>query len=170
MEKSASQPWFDSTVDVENLSDFIEKMAQGALDYLHGPSESCVAIVSAIHKSEKGFNAYGSRNQMLSVRLGLYRSKKLPAVGDYVRLTISVDDSEVISAEPCNAVPLDDVAADEGKISVTPKGFGFVNGTFIPPYLISEGIDENLVKITSILDFDKTKNRHSWKAITLALV
>jgi hypothetical protein len=65
---------------------------------------------------------------------------------------------------------VNDVGVEQGQIKVSEKGFGFVNGVFVPPHLIDAGINEEQVNIVKILDFDKTKNKPSWKAITLELV
>lgn len=169
LEKLCTQPWFDAGVDPDELTGFLEGESATAMDLLHGPSEQCVAIISNIHQSGKGFHAYRDHTHSYSVRLGLYKSKDQPKAGDYVRITLAAEDEAVISAEPCVAEAMDDVGFDEGEIRVAEKGFGFVNDTFVPPYLINEGVDGRSVKIVKVLDFDKTKNKQAWKAISLEL-
>ena len=93
-----------------------------------------------------------------------------PEPGSYLRLTISPEDDSVVSAEPCSPEPMADVDFIEGVIKVTERGFGFVGDTFVPPNLINEGIDGQLVKVMQILDFDRAKNRPGWKALTLEIV
>jgi hypothetical protein len=60
-----------------------------------------------------------------------------------------------------------DVKSEAGELEVTEKGFGFVNDTFIPPSLIEDGMGGKRVSILKVLDFDKSKNRPGWKAISL---
>ncbi len=170
LERLSSQPWFDNTVDTSTFSEFMQTRAEGALDLLYGPAEQCVAVVSNIHKSGKGFHAYRDHKCSYSVRLGLYKAKDLPLVGSYVLLKISAEDGAVITAEPCNAIAMNDVGSEQGEIRVAEKGFGFVNDIFIPPNLVTEGIDGQIVNVIKILNFDKTKNKLGWKAITLELV
>lgn len=170
LEKLTAQPWFEGDYKASDLSRFLESTAQGAMDLLHGPSEQCVAIISNIHQSGKGFHAYRDRDRSHSVRLGLYKTKEQPRPGCYVRLTLSADTNEVIAAEPCAAAAMDDVGAEQGEIKVTDKGFGFVNDIFVPPHLIIEGSNGQQVSIVKLLDFDKSKNRPAWKAIALQLV
>ncbi len=167
LEQLISQPWYDADVDLELLKPFLEKHAVTALDYLFGEREQSVAVVQNVHASGKGFHAYLNRNQSVSVRLGLYRSKKPPNPGDYVRLTLSKEDQSVVAAEPCDPVDIDDVGYKEGTLSIKEKGFGFVEDTFVPKPLAEPEMDGQSVKVLRILDFDKTKSRHGWKALTI---
>jgi hypothetical protein len=167
LEKLTSQPWFDYGVNPDDLTGFVENASQGAVDLLHGPIEQCVAIISNIHESGKGFHAYRDHTQSYSVRLGLYKTKEKPTVGRYVRLTLSAEDSSIIAAEPCEAIAMKDVRTEVGEVRVAEKGFGFLNDTFIPPYLIDASINGQQVNLIKVLDFDKKKNKPAWKAITL---
>lgn len=170
MEKLINQPWYNAKVDIESLSHFLEEQATTAVDYLFGEREYCIAVVQNLHASGKGFHAYLNRNQSVSVRLGLYRSKFPPCIGDYIRLTLSVEDKSIIAAEPCDAEKMDDVGHIEGVLNIKEKGFGFVEDTYIPKDLINKDMDGHKVRIVRILSFDKTKNRHSWKALKLDLI
>lgn len=167
LEQLTQLPWFNRDVNPDELSPYLEQRAEGALDLLHGPSEQCVAIISHIHRSGKGFHAYRDQKRSYSVRLGLYKGKGKPKAGTYVHLTLAVDDGSVIAAKPAEPAELSGVASDSGELRVAPKGFGFVNGTFVPPYLVRDGMDGKAVNIVKVLDFDETKSRPSWKAITL---
>jgi len=170
LEQLMSQSWYDADAALESLEPFLEKHAAGALDYLFGEREQHAAVVQNVHASGKGFHAYYGKDKSISVRLGLYRSKKPPSPGDYVRLTISKEDQSVIAAEPCDPVEIDDVGYQEGTLSVKDKGFGFVEDTFVPKTLASPEMDGQFVKVLRILDFDKTKSRHSWKALTIQVL
>ncbi len=169
LKKLTAQPWFDNDANLGDLSGLLENTSQGAMDLLHGPSEQCVAIISNIHQSGKGFHAYRDRTHSYSVRLGLYKAKEPLSAGAYVKLTLSAEDGSVISAEPCAAAVMDDVGAEQGQIRVTDKGFGFVNDVFVPSFLIKDDIDGQQATVTKLLDFDKKKNKPGWKAITLDL-
>ena len=165
-----SRSWYHAEVDLESLKPFLEKKAATALDFLFGEREQSVAVVQNVHASGKGFHAYINRKQSISVRLGLYRSKKPPDPGDYVRLTLSKEDQSVIVAEPCEPVDLDDVGYQEGTLNVKDKGFGFVEDTYVPKALAQQAMDGQSVRVLRILDFDKTKKRNSWKALKIEVL
>jgi len=168
--KLSQEPWFSSEVDDDKLAPFLEKRAIGALSYLHGSTEQCLAVVMYMHKSGKGFHAYRDHQHQYSVRQGLYESEHPPGPGDYILLTIALENDLVVAAETAQPGEMVDVDFLEGKIRVNEKGFGFVEDTFVPHSLISEGIDGQLVRVMKILDFDKAKNRPGWKAITLEVI
>lgn len=170
LESLMSQPWYNAEADLELLPHFLEKQATTALDYLFGEREYCIAIVQNIHASGKGFHAYLNRNQCISVRLGLYRSKRPPSVGDYIRLTLSAEDQSVIVAEACETGKMDDVSYIEGTLIIKDKGFGFVEDTYIPKTLIRQDMNGCQVRALRIFAFDRTKNKHGWKALTIDVI
>lgn len=170
LEQLMNQSWYDTSASVESLEPFLKKHASGALDYLFGEREMHVALVQYVHASGKGFHAYYGKDKSIPIRLGLYRSKKLPSPGDYVRLTLSKQDQVVIAAEACGPVEINDVSYQEGTISINDKGFGFVKDTFVPQALASPELDGQFVRVLRILDFDKTKMKHSWKALTIQVL
>jgi len=169
LEKLIHQTWFDSDVNIDVLGDFLQEKSQGALDYLYGATEECVAVVMNVHQSGKGFHVYRDQKHRYSVRLGLFRSKKIPKAGEYVRLKISAED-DVIAAESCAAEEMKDLGYIEGCIRITHKGFGFVDDTFVPASLVVNGIDGQSVKVLRILDFDKAKNKLGWKALAVEVI
>ena len=163
-----SQSWYQEEVDLELLPSFLESRAATALDFLYEEQEKRIAVVQNIHRSGKGFHAYVNRDQSIAVMLSLYRSKKSPSLGDYVRLTLSTDDqSVVIAAEPSDSENMDDVGYQEGTIRITDKGYGFVDDTYVPKNLVQQDIDGQKVRVLRILDFDKKKSRYSWKALQI---
>ena len=170
LEKLLQQPWFNGNVDVGDLPSFLQQRSEGALSYLHGPTVQCVTVVMNIHKSGKGFHVYRDREHRYSVRMGLLNAKIVPKLGSYIQLTLSAEDDSVVSAEPCLPEAIPDVGFSEGNIRLAAKGFGFVGDTFVPPNLVSEGIDGQFVKVMHILDFDKAKNRPGRKALTLEVI
>jgi len=170
LEKMCQEPWFDKDVNIDELQTFLQQKSNGALSYLYGSTKQHITVVQNVHKSGKGFHVYLDHEHSYSVRLGLFDSKSLPAPGDYVKLSLSEEGESVVRAEPCAAEKMVDVGFIEGNIRVTDKGFGFVDDTFIPPYLVVDGIDGQLVKILRILDFDKLKNKPGWKALTIEII
>ena len=167
LEKLSTQAWYDNSVNTSELSQYCQVHSEGAVDLLHGPSEQCVAIILSVHQSGKGFDAYINRTKKIGVRLRLFKGKSKPKAGDYVRITLSASNQDVISAEPCEFIKLDDVSTEAGELRVAEGGFGFVNDCFIPPYLITEGDAGRHVNVTKVYDFNKKKNQYSWKGITL---
>ena len=137
---------------------------------LFGEREHYTAVVQNIHASGKGFHVYINRNQSIPVRLGLYRSKRPPSPGDYIRLTLSAEDQTVIAVEPCEPENMDDVDYIEGALNIKDKGFGFVEDTYVPKNLARQDMDGQQVRVLRIFDFDKKKNRHSWKALTVEFI
>ncbi len=170
LEKLTQADWYDANADLGELDAFLTSSAEGALNYLHGELEQRVGVVLNVHQSGKGFHVYFDHTRNDSVRLGLYVGSKPPTPGDYVNVSLASDSGEVVAAEPCEAVKLTDVDEIEGLMRVTDKGFGFVDETFVPPYLIFDGVDGQLVRATRVLDMDKKKNRLGWKAISLEVI
>ena len=130
---------------------------------------SITGIVENIHQSGKGFHVYVDRYKSYSVPIGLFKSKSSPIVGNYVALRVT-DDSDVVEAVPSEAVPMADSDIYSGKLRVTDKGFGFVEDTFVPPFLISSENNGEEVQLTRVMAKDKKKGTFGWKAICLAVV
>ncbi len=172
LQKLAGQPWFDSSVTDVQLNPFLESLCNDALDYLHGPLEVVIAVVENIHKSGKGFQAFIDRSTSLPVRLGVHKSKQKPQAGDFVELSLSKREQsrEVVASVTCSEKKMTDVSFVEGNLKIAPKGFGFVEDTFVPPFLIGDIRDDTLVRAMRIMAWDKSKSRHNWKAIKLMVV
>ncbi|MDM4222868.1 hypothetical protein QTP17_29625 [Klebsiella pasteurii] len=89
--------------------------------------------------------------------------------GDYVELSVaSVDgNKEVVASSSSKQVDMADVSYVEGTLRIAPKGFGFVEDTFVPPFVIGNLKNETKVRALRIMSWDKSKARHNWKAIKL---
>ncbi|MBQ4892165.1 hypothetical protein J8L86_20130 [Shewanella sp. MMG014] len=172
LQQLSQQNWYDASVDEGRLDGYLKSISQDALDYLLGPTKKQVGIVENIHKSGKGFHVFVNKSTSLSVRMGLHKSKQKPQVGDYIELVVSDDNGElaVISSSSCAKAEVADVAFLEGTLRVAPKGFGFVEDTFVPPFVIGDISNESKVLVQQVMSWDKTKSRYSWKAIKLTLV
>ncbi len=169
LDQLSKQTWYDRSVNESLLDAWLKSISSDALDHLHGPTQKMTAIVENIHKSGKGFHAFVNKSTSLSVRMGIYKSKVKPSVGDYVELSVSCEDDEqmVISSAPCAKSEVPDVAVIEGSLRIAPKGFGFVEDTFVPPFLIADISTDTLVSALQVMSWDKTKGRYGWKAIKL---
>jgi len=169
LEQLSQQPWYTDDVDEHLLDVYLKSVSNDALDYLHGPTRTIIAIVENIHKSGKGFHAFANKSTSISVRMGLHKSKSKPHVGGYVELSVSGDGEEldVISSVDCAKAEIPDVSIIENKLRISPKGFGFVDDTFVPPFVIREIPNEAQVEALRIMTWDKTKSRYNWKAIKL---
>jgi len=172
IEQLSKQPWYDRSVDESLLDACLKSISIDASDHLNGPTKKMTAIVENIHKSGKGFHAFINKSTSLSVRMGLYKGKGKPFVGDCVELSVACDDGEqiVISSAPCAQVEIADVSHVEGPLRIAPKGFGFVEDTFVPPFLVGDIAAETLVSAQQIMSWDKSKSRYSWKAIKLTKI
>jgi len=169
LESLLNQSWYNPQVEIASLQSFISNHAEQAIDYIAGEREKLPAIVSNLHKSGKGFHAYINKNESVSVRLGLYKSKGLPSVGDYVSVTLSVEDRTVFEASLSQPSELPGVKVINGTLDMAPKGFGFVGDVFVPPHLITSEMDGCPLEVLAILSLDKKKNRHGLKAISVKI-
>ena len=169
LEKLSQTAWYDNEVSVGGLTAFLKQSAQGASQYLLGDARSITGIVENIHQSGKGFHVYVDRYKSYSVPIGLFKSKSSPIVGNYVALRVT-DDSDVVEAVPSEAVLMADSDIYSGKLKVTDKGFGFVEDTFVPPFLISSENNGEEVQLTRVMAKDKKKGNFGWKAINLKVI
>lgn len=172
LEQLSKQSWYDKSVDENLLDAYLKSISIDALDHLHGPTQTMTAIVENIHKSGKGFHAFVNKSTSLSVRIGLYKGKYEPVVGDCVELSVACDDGEqiVVGSTLSAQVEVADVSLVEGPLRISPKGFGFVKDTFVPHSLVGDIASETLVSAQQVMSWDKTKSRYSWKAIKLSKI
>lgn len=163
---------YDQSVDLTELLTVTTQLSAKALAYLHGPTRQCAGIVERCHQSGKGFDVYLNQRETLSVRLGLHRQasgkRKLPSPGDYVTLTLAEPEPgcfEVVASGSSDPVNMDGIETLTGILRVNPKGFGFVEDTFVPPFLVPEGMEGQRVTIIRIRSVDRKKQTIGWKAI-----
>ncbi|MGC9462348.1 DUF7017 domain-containing protein [Vibrio genomosp. F10] len=169
LERLSQSQWYDQNVKYEQLNTYLNSMCVDALDYLHGPVKRVIGLVENIHKSEKGFHAFVNKSTSYSVRMGVHKGKGSPDVGGYVELSLSERDgeAEVVASVPCKEVIIEDVSHVEGQLRVAPKGFGFIEDTFVPAFVIGDIPEQTNVKALRVMTWDKVKSRYSWKAIKL---
>ncbi|MPW37311.1 tetratricopeptide repeat protein [Vibrio sp. B1Z05] len=172
LEELVSKPWYDASVDENELKAFLKSLCRDAIEYLHGPTEKVIGVIENIHKSEKGFQVFVNKSTTWSVRMGIHKSNQKPQAGDYVELSLSMsgNEKEVVASVPTQAIELTNVSTIEGELRIVPKGFGFVEDTFVPPFVIGDIANESRVSVLRIMAWDKTKARHNWKAIKLKQV
>lgn len=77
-------------------------------------------------------------------------------------------EKEVIAAEIIHDLSSADIRAFSGLLTVSEKGFEFVNREiFVPAALISGIQPDAQVAGTAVMSFDKVKNKYSWKAVVV---
>ena len=169
LEKLLGQLWFDGSVNTDELSMFLEKQSQGAMEFLTGPTKSAFGLVTNFHKSGKGLHLYLSEHESISVTLWLFKGKIKPKLGDYVEIATTGDGEEkvVVTAELSTIQQLPGVETVREELKINEKGFGFAGDTYIPPFLIKSGMDKQLVEVLRYKSFDKKKGRLSWRALLL---
>lgn len=170
LEKLQAQQWYYSSVDETLLMTYLKSVSKDATNHLHGPLQFINGVVESIHRSGKGFNVFVNKSTLMSVRIGAHQGKVKPKPGDYVELSISQNEErEVVSCKCIDKVEINDVSFTEGELRIAPKGFGFVNDTFVPPYIINSIENQSQVKVMQVLSWDKTKSRYSQKAVSIRL-
>lgn len=170
LERLMSKPWFDASVDTSNLKNFIEQEKVGAQDYLHGPTKEVNGLVTNLHKSGKGCHAYISETESISIPFFLFKGQR-PEVGDYAKITYAADeDKTVVKAKLTDRVNISGVDTLQAELRLSQGGFGFVNDTFIPAFLINDGMDGKMVEVLHFKSFDNKKNKMGWKAAKVTLV
>lgn len=167
LEQLLNQPWYNPQADAALLLPFLQQSSQMATDYLFGEKVQKLAIVQSIHPGNRGFHAWCSRNQSISVRMKLWKETQLPKPGDYVIVTVTKEDLSVIDVVPTAIQPLADAGEFEDILRVSDKGFAFVGDTFVPKHLVPEGMNGHKVRVIRIIELDRTKNRYGWRALTI---
>jgi hypothetical protein len=171
LEQLTNQVWYNPEVNENKLDNYLKSISSNVLDLLHGQTKKVIALVENIHKSGKGFHAFIDKSQSVSVRMGIHKSKTKPNVGDYIELTVSDEEEDeeptVIASIACDKRTMPDVSTIEGKLRIAPKGFGFVEDTFVPPFVVGNIVNETHVIAERVKTWDKMKSRYSWKAIKL---
>ncbi|PVZ65653.1 tetratricopeptide repeat protein [Pelagibaculum spongiae] len=164
------QPWFDASVDITELPPFLQQKAQGALDLLLGPARKACGLVVNLHKSGKGLHLYLSAQVSVSVPLRLIKSRVTPNVGDYLLATLAGEGEEtsVLAAEITSPQTIPGVETYTDELRVTDKGFGFVGDTFVPPFMVKDGMNMRAVEVVRYKDFDKKKGKLGWRALSMA--
>ena len=167
-QKLLDESWFASDVGIGSLDEFLKQKSETAMEMLHGETINILSVVEHIHRSNKGFNVFLSRDESIPIKVSIMKPKKLPSVGDFVRLTVTKQNRKPISGKICEADIFPDVEIQEGSLKINKKGFGFVNNTFIPPNLVKQEDDRANVCILAIYQFNKKIERYSWKALKLS--
>ena len=167
--KLQQQHWFDASVNISELSSFLQQQSKGALDLLHGPAQQFCGLVVNLHKSGKGLHLYLSERESISVPLHVIKDRVKPKIGDYllVKLAGEGEDKSVLAAETTAEQNIPGVETYSDQLRVTDKGFGFVGDTFVPPFLIRDGMDAQKVEVIRYKDFDKKKGKPGWRALTI---
>ena len=171
-EELMAQQWFDaSAAGSINLDQFFSTAGAQAKNFLYDEITTQTGIVSSIHKSGKGFNVYLSDGLKIPVRKGIYATKSLPSVGDWVSVTYAsiANGAEVLEAAPTEAITLPGVEEEVGELRVNPKGFAFVGNTFVAPDLVVQKWHGAEAEVLKIWEMNPKKKEMAWRAIKLKL-
>ena len=172
-EELIAQPWFDAAAaGTVNLDQFLSSAGRQANSLLYDKTTTQTGIVASIHMSKKGFNVYLSKDLKLSVRKGIYATKSLPSVGDWVLVTYAnaTDRPEVLEAAPTDPMTLPGVGVEIGQLNVNPKGFAFVGNTFVAPNLVVPELHGTEVEVVKIWNMNPNKKEMAWRAIKVSKV
>jgi tetratricopeptide (TPR) repeat protein len=169
IQQAMTQTWFDEQVDEKELMPYLKNLSHDADEILYGESKTVVGVVESIHKSKKGFQVFVSKKLSYSVHIKKHQNKKVPHSGDYVALSVAINEQqeEVICSKPSKPIQLNDVSTIEGQLQKTNKGFGFINQTFVPSFLIGNHNEGSSVSALTVQAWDKAKSRYSPKAIKI---
>ncbi|SDI41740.1 hypothetical protein SAMN04487867_10655 [Vreelandella titanicae] len=165
-----SSPWFDASVDYSDLDAITRSLSAGAEQYTIANPQRYAGILQNVHASLKGANIYVSRDLTLSARKGVFPKRNFPEPGTPLEVLcdLSSDKPEVVSVKVSDHFESPDIRLFDGTLSVTDRGFGFVNGDiFVYASLASTQPDNCQTKGVAVAAFDKAKNKYGWRAISL---
>lgn len=171
LQKLLDSPWYNATCDLTEMDAFISSARKGAEEYLFGVMAEASGLVINLHKSGKGCHIYLKPGLVISSPFGNFKGRK-PNLAEYVvvKYSGSIDDMAVRSIEICEKLEVPGLEYISGELRVNPKGFGFVDDTFVPPNLIKPDYEGLTVKVLRFKDMDKVKKKLGWKAATLEVV
>ena len=165
-----ASPWYDASLDFSDFDSIIRNLSKGAEQYTIAKPQHYVGILHNVHASEKGANIFVSRDLTLSARKSLFPNRSFPAPGTPLKVLcdLATDKPEVISVAPSEHVESSDIRFFDGTLSVTERGFGFVDGDiFVHASLASTLPNNSETKGVAVASFDKAKNKYGWKAVSL---
>ena len=169
-ERLRAAHWFDeTTVDQTAIEDFIAEKAGTAIRFASGATETLIGTVDAHHRSGKGFNVFMQPGHKLAVRKGLFKGEGLPEVGSAVKLVCTADsgDREVLEARATGPYEDEYIEWTEGELIMNPRGFAFVNDSFVAPHLANALWHGKVVRALRVFDINPKTDQPSWRAIRL---
>jgi len=172
-EELVQQHWFDaSSIESIDFDNELRNFSNKALQYATEKLEMEIGIVDSHLRSGKGFSIYFDLGKKLSARNGVFFGKGLPDVGAWVEAKLATDNGEsnVLEVHKTEEQSNERVQWIEGNLKINPKGFGFVEDSFIAPYLLNGFTDGEMIKAIKIWDKDPKKGTPSWRAIKLIKV
>ena len=105
----------------------------------------------------------------LAVRKGLFKGEGLPEVGSAVKLVCTADsgDREVLEARATGPYEDEYIEWTEGELIMNPRGFAFVNDSFVAPHLANALWHGKVVRALRVFDINPKTDQPSWRAIRL---
>lgn len=158
----------------------IEGDRQDVLEILprpNGKDWDCTAIkegvIAGLSANGEGITVYCSREEEYRFPVKSWIGTTSPAPGVGARAwgaTNPVNGHfEAGRIEPVALPENGDIRVFSGRLTRTTKGFGFVDEVFVPPPLVeSSPPAAHDVAVVAIMAFDKTKARHSWRAVAVS--
>lgn len=162
------QDWYQKATNLGTNIKLYNQYKSLAEEILYDDIEERIVVVQSVNEDKKILNFIQNKE-----KLGFFKYQKFlknPKVGDILKVRLEEKENgycKLITAKLDNESISECVKSFNGKISIFPQGFGFVDDVFINPELIKKhhiNIEQE-VKGKAILSFDKKK--WSWKAIEL---
>jgi len=164
------QSWFDaSCIDSIDMQVEIGNRSNNALQYATEELEILTGIVDTHHRSGRGFSVYLDLGKKLNARKGVFDGNGLPDIGTWLEIKIAKDGehSEVLEAHITGDQRSNSVSIAEGNLKLNPKGFGFIDGAFIAPFLLKGFQDQELIRVIKVWDKDPKKGTPNWRVIKI---
>ena len=158
-EKKAKYAWQAIKCELENYSKYKERYL------LEGVTKN-FGLVSKVEQSGKSFRVYLNKDTKITVPMPLFEGQKLPEIGDYMELTMSLSSKVVLSTRESEPKVISDVKIESDILRVQQsKDFGFVGDIYVSEKLIPKEHAGKYVTVLCIKKLNKQKNTYGWQAI-----
>lgn len=168
--KLTSHSWYDAAIGTNDFDAVVKRLAENASLYTISRPGYLQGVLQSVHASNKGANIYIARDLVISARKAVFPGRQIPPPGTFVKVLYDMEakEKEVVAAEMVQEFSSADIRAFNGPLTVSEKGFGFINREiFVPAALISGIQPDARVAGTAVMSFDKVKNKYSWKAVVV---
>jgi tetratricopeptide (TPR) repeat protein len=168
--KLTSYSWYDAAIGTNDLDAVVKRLAENASLYTISKPDYLQGVLQSVYASNKRANIYIARDLVISAGKAVFLGRQIPPPGTFVKVLCDMEaqEKEVIAAEIVQDFSSADIRAFSGPLTVSEKGFGFVNREiFVPAALISGIQPDAQVAGTAVMSFDKVKNKYGWKAVVV---
>lgn len=165
------QDWYQKAANLGTNIKLYNQYKSLADKILYDDIEERIVVVQSVNEDKKILNFIQSREKS-----GFFKYQnflKNPKVGDILKVRLEEKENgfcKLITAKIDNESISECVKSFNGKISIFPQGFGFVNDVFLASYLLQENkiMNGEFISGKSILSFDKKKNKWGWQAFSIS--